>query len=186
MTTSSSNNTFIENGVLYLVPTLTSDVIGREAIFDAFTFNLTDCTNVNGTSCGAVSNRTTRSVINPVQSSRIITKNATSTANIRYGKVEVVAKMPTGDWIWPAIWMLPMQDTYGIWPASGEIDIVESRGNNKTYPKQGVNYVRSSLHWGPLSFLNQVFRTFGWWTDRRKGYNEGFHTYTLEWTDKFM
>ena len=109
MTTSSSNNTFIENGVLYLVPTLTSDVIGREAIFDSFTFNLTDCTNVNGTSCGAVSNRTTRSVINPVQSSRIITKNATSTANIRYGKVEVVAKMPTGDWIWPAIWMLPTE-----------------------------------------------------------------------------
>ena len=27
--------------------------------------------------------------------------------NIRYGRVEVVAKMPVGDWLWPAIWMMP-------------------------------------------------------------------------------
>ena len=27
-----------------------------------------------------------------------------------------------------AIWMLPMWEEYGGWPASGEIDLVESRG----------------------------------------------------------
>ena len=37
--------------------------------------------------------------------------------------------MPSGDWLWPAIWMLPAKHAYGQWPASGEIDIVESRGN---------------------------------------------------------
>jgi len=27
-----------------------------------------------------------------------------------YGRVEVTAKMQVGDWLWPAIWMLPMND----------------------------------------------------------------------------
>ena len=74
-------------------------------------------------------------VINPVRSARINTKGKKS---IRYGKVEIVAKMPVGDWLWPALWMLPVKETYGPWPASGEIDIVESRGNSINYAAQFV------------------------------------------------
>lgn len=55
-------------------------------------------------------------MINPVRSARLNTKGK---ASIRYGRVEVVAKIPQGDWLWPAIWMLPQNDTYGPWPASG-------------------------------------------------------------------
>jgi beta-glucanase (GH16 family) len=93
MTTASSNNSFIRNGELYILPTLTSDVIGREGIFDGQTFNLTGCTNTNLTACGAVSNATSGTVINPVMSARISTKGKRS---IRYGKVEVRAKLPRG------------------------------------------------------------------------------------------
>ena len=71
-------------------------------------------------SCGAVSNATSGTVINPVMSARITTKNS---HHIQYGKVEIVAKLPRGDWLWPAIWMLPDNDTYGPWPLSGEIDV---------------------------------------------------------------
>jgi hypothetical protein len=93
MATGSSNNSFIRNGQLYIVPTLTSDVIGRNAIFDGYTYNLTGCTNTNLTACGVVSNATTGTVINPVMSARISTKGKRS---IRYGKVEVRAKLPKG------------------------------------------------------------------------------------------
>jgi len=93
MTTGSSNNTFIRNGELYIVPTLTSDVIGKDAIFDGYTYNITGCTNGNSTACGAVSNKTTGAVINPVMSARISTKGKRS---IRYGRVEVRAKLPRG------------------------------------------------------------------------------------------
>lgn len=93
MTTGSSNNSFVRNGELYIVPTLTSDVIGRNAIFDGYTFNLTGCTNTNLTACGVVSNGTTGTVINPAMSARISTKGKRS---IRYGKVEVRAKLPQG------------------------------------------------------------------------------------------
>jgi beta-glucanase (GH16 family) len=42
-----------------------------------------------------------------------------------YGKVEVRAKFTGGRGSWPAIWMMPEKDTYGGWPRSGEIDIME-------------------------------------------------------------
>jgi len=183
MATNSANNSFVEDGILYLVPTLTSDVVGTEAIFDGATFNLTGCTAANQTGCGVVSNTTTRTVINPVQSARLTTINSTS---IRYGKVEIRAKNPRGDWLWPALWMLPLNNTYGPWPLSGEIDIMEARGNDISYTQQGRNYVRGSLNWGPLSFLNEVAKTFSWWTNRRTGYDQAFHTYTLEWSSKFI
>ncbi|KIJ67349.1 glycoside hydrolase family 16 protein [Hydnomerulius pinastri MD-312] len=203
MSTSSSNNSYVQDGYLYLTPTLTSDVIGVDNVFNGYTYNLTDCTynitnpaalpdSTNSTtfdatayyqSCGAVSNSTTGTIINPVQSARISTKNS---ASIRYGRVEVRAKLPRGDWLWPAIWMLPVNNTYGPWPLSGEIDIMESRGNGRSYPNQGIDYVRGSLNWGPLSFLNAVYKTFGWWTQRRTDYGEDFHTYALEWTQDFL
>ena len=184
MTTDSTNNTFIQDSILYLVPTLTSDVIGRDNVLNGFTFNLTGCTappppaapanstssnsttTANSTSsvsggrgsqthsltpspspsgsnnnndnndnnnnndffinygskddnntstddngnptangpisasspginqaCRAVSSRTGKTAINPVMSSRISTRGK---KNIRYGKVEVRAKMPVG------------------------------------------------------------------------------------------
>lgn len=45
-----------------------------------------------------------RLAINPVQSARISTAGRFS---IKYGRVEVEAKLPVGDWIWPAVWLLP-------------------------------------------------------------------------------
>ena len=47
--------------------------------------------------------------------------------------------MPVGDWIWPGIWLRPIHNEYGIWPASGEIDIVESRGNLPSNPSGGMS-----------------------------------------------
>ena len=136
MTTSSTNNSYVKNGFLHIVPTLTSDVIGEAAVRDGFTYNITGCTSGNTTDgCGAVSNITAGTVINPVMSARITTKQS---HHIQYGKVEIRAKLPRGDWIWPALWMLPVNDDYGPWPQSGEIDIMESRGNGPDYKAQYV------------------------------------------------
>ena len=113
----------MDDSTLYLVPTLTSDSIGTDAVNNGYTLNLTAdgrCTGVNSTQCVAVSNITTGAIINPVQGVRLTSMGK---ASIRYGKVEVIARMPTGDWIWPAIWMMPQDNTYGEWPRSGEIDV---------------------------------------------------------------
>ena len=110
MTTTSVNNSFIQNGMLYIVPTLTSDNIGSAAVLDGAVYNITGCTfnitspnngTVNGVfdkagylaACSAVSNATLGTVINPVQSARLSTRNS---ASIRFGRVEIRAKMPNG------------------------------------------------------------------------------------------
>lgn len=54
---------------------------------------------------------------------------------IRYGKVEVRAKLEDARGAWPAIWMLPQ---YGTWPDGGEIDIME-RLNSDSIAYQTVH-----------------------------------------------
>ncbi|CAK5275550.1 unnamed protein product [Mycena citricolor] len=210
MTTGSSNNSFLQNGNLYLVPSLTPGFPFPEGT----TYNSTDCTfNLtapNGgftkppapgstepgfdwdgyyAACSRTTNSTAGTIINPVQSARLSTilsakgdESGLSRGSLRYGRVEVRAKMP----LWPAIWMLPVNNTYGPWPASGEIDIVESRGNGIQYTNRGANYVQGSLNWGPTPGLNGVGKSYSWWTEKRQAFSSGFHTYTLEWTDKWL
>lgn len=48
--------------------------------------------------CSVRSNKTSGDIINPVRSARLSTKGK---RGIQYGKIEVVAKMPKGDWLWP-------------------------------------------------------------------------------------
>lgn len=60
--------------------------------------------------------------------------------------------------------MMPEKEEYGVWPRSGEIDIVESRGNDVDYPSGGRDTCSSTIHWGtfsisflPISFLPDGF-----------------------------
>jgi beta-glucanase (GH16 family) len=72
-------------------------------------------------------------------SSRIITKGKKS---FKYGRVDIRAKLPQGQGIWPALWMLGSNIDTTPWPASGEIDIMEmigGSGREKT--------VYGTLHW---------------------------------------
>ncbi|KAI9457620.1 glucan 1,3-beta-glucosidase [Lactarius psammicola] len=184
MATALSDNSFVRNGQLYIKPTLTSNVLSSpDQIFNGGNYTLQGCTTSksNASACSASSNSKTGATIPPVMSARLSTKGS---YNIRFGKVEVVAKLPRGDWLWPAIWMSPLSQVYGPWPLSGEIDIMEARGNGPSYPAQGNNFVRSTLAWGPLPAVTA--RLFGWQSLKRSNYAQKFHTYTLEWTDNFI
>lgn len=50
--------------------------------------------------------------------------------DFKYGRFEARIKLPTGDGVWPAFWMLPSAQAYGSWPYSGEIDIMENADGN--------------------------------------------------------
>ena len=58
--------------------------------------------------------------------------------------MDIRAKLPQGQGIWPAIWMLPTESVYGAWPLSGEIDIMEAVNTNAA----GANAVYGTLHYG--------------------------------------
>jgi beta-glucanase (GH16 family) len=58
-------------------------------------------------------------------SARLVSKNR---GDWRYGRFEARALIPDGRGTWPAIWMLPTDSRFGVWPRSGEIDIMEHVG----------------------------------------------------------
>src|SRR3546814_14471494 len=58
----------------------------------------------------------------PFTSARLVTRGK---AAWTYGRIEVRAKLPQGQGIWPAIWMLPETHHYGGWAASGASAILE-------------------------------------------------------------
>ncbi|KAF2668729.1 putative secreted glucosidase [Microthyrium microscopicum] len=178
-TTTDPRNAYVDSEGLHIVPILTTD-----------STPITSAQILNGDTgkalledCSASSNSTTGSVIPSVRSARLNTKSKKS---ITYGRVEVIAKLPSGDWLWPAIWMMPETDTYGPWPASGEIDIMESRGNDVLYPKGGKDTFSSTLHWGPSALTDAYWRTTHSKLLRRTTLAKGFHTYGLEWSEDYL
>ncbi|PWN26714.1 concanavalin A-like lectin/glucanase [Jaminaea rosea] len=184
-TTASPNNSYVKDGQLYIVPTLTADSLGEGAITNGYTLNLTasnTCTSSNTSDvyCAVASNSSTGVVLPPVQSARLMTNFSTA---IKYGRVEIRAKMPTGNWIWPALWMMPQSSVYGTWPKSGEIDIFESRGNLiKSKDDDTYNVMHSTLHWGLDSMTDRYLKTSKVYQLYRNWYNQQFHTFGLEWT----
>lgn len=97
-----------------------------------------------------------------------------------YGRFEVSAKLPVGQGVWPAIWMMPTQDKYGSWAASGEIDIMEYRG-------QTSNEVLGTLHFGGSWPNNQYApKPASPYRLPQGTFADGFHRFVLEWEKGVM
>ncbi len=91
-----------------------------------------------------------------------------------YGKIEVRARLPVGRGLWPAIWMLPVEDEYGGWASSGEIDIVEAIGHEPTK-------IHGTIHHGgswPHNISTGDERELDTGT-----VSDAFHTYAVEWEE---
>lgn len=87
--------------------------------------------------------------------------------------------------MWPAIWLMPRSNVYGTWPSSGEIDLVEGRGNRRLFEGEvnvGTHQVGSTLHFGPRWDLNGYPFTNFVRNSETTGFNEDFHEYTLIWS----
>ncbi|KAF3916831.1 Beta-glucanase [Dactylellina cionopaga] len=195
-TTTDDRNSYVDSEGLHIVPTLTTHDtnITPDQLFDGYTLNLTkdgSCTaprkttpNLNLT-CTVISNYTSGATIPPVRSARLSTEGKHS---IRYGRVEVVAKMGKGDWFWPAIWMMPeMGGAYGPWPASGEIDLAEFRGNDpRIYGEGGRDAIQSTIHWGPDKIYNRFWQTTAKRKLVRDDFSKNFRTFGLEWTPDYL
>jgi beta-glucanase (GH16 family) len=90
----------------------------------------------------------------------------------KYGRFEFRAKLPTGKGVWPAIWMLPLEDRYGTWAASGEIDIMEARGQE---PTRVLGTIHFGSRWPNNTELSKTY------TLPDGGTIADFHVYALEW-----
>lgn len=101
--------------------------------------------------------------------------NSQHKGDFQYGRVEVSAKVPAGQGLWPAIWMMPTQEShYGQWPRCGEIDILEVLGHD-------TSTVYATIHYG-LPHRQQQGR----WQNIHPRLSDAFHTYALEWEPEEM
>ncbi|QKS72369.1 carbohydrate binding domain-containing protein [Paenalkalicoccus suaedae] len=58
----------------------------------------------------------------------------------KYGRFEASMSLPEGQGYWPAFWMMPEDDKYGGWAASGEIDIMEAAGGRPSHIGGAIHY----------------------------------------------
>jgi len=95
-----------------------------------------------------------------------------------HGRFEMRAILPNAKHLWPAFWLIPSDNHYGGWPLSGEIDIMEYRG-------QETNKISSALHYG------SPHRSDGTGPKLFDGvdFSSTYHIFALEWdatTFRFM
>jgi beta-glucanase (GH16 family) len=113
----------------------------------------------------------------PFTSARMVTRGK---AAWQYGRVEVRARLPQGQGTWPAIWMLPEENAYGTWAASGEIDILEAVNLGiacKKCPGGRESTILGTLHFGGLWPDNALNST----EMAAPDVLEGFHTFGIIW-----
>ncbi|CAB3363618.1 Hypothetical predicted protein [Cloeon dipterum] len=179
-------NSFTSNGNLNIHPGKLADIYGNDFLYSGTLDLGPSCTQDWNFGCVRTGN--SENILNPATSARLHTVN---TFGFTYGTVEVRARIPAGDWIWPAIWMMPRYSVYGGWPTSGEIDIMESRGNRElgSFGGAGVNIgveqVSSTMHWGPDFAHNRYYLTH-WERNSVPGFNNDFHLYQVEWTPDYI
>ena len=89
----------------------------------------------------------------------------------QYGRFEARIKLPSGQGIWPAFWLLGDDFSTKGWPSCGEIDIIESVGSTPSK-------VSGSLH-GPGYFAGKSIT--GSYTLSNGHFSDKFHVFSVEW-----
>jgi beta-glucanase (GH16 family) len=95
-----------------------------------------------------------------------------------YGRFEARIKIPAGQGMWPAFWMLG--DTIGSvgWPTCGEIDIMENIGKEP-------GTVHGSLH-GPSAIKHTSDLTAPFRLPGEQKFADDFHIYAVEWEPRVI
>ena len=107
-------------------------------------------------------------------SAKLTTENLFS---MHFGRIDIKAKMPKGQGLWPAIWMLGNNRDLIDWPGCGEIDIFELLGNEPKKMYSTVHYTQSG---------NEKGETQGSYELSSETFNDNYHVFSLDWTPEAM
>lgn len=106
-------------------------------------------------------------------SAKIITK---AKFEQKYGRFEARIRLPYGQGLWPAFWLLGNNIDEVGWPNCGEIDIMEYRGQNPSI-------VLGTLHGPGYSGGNSISKSYDLVNDR---FDTGFHVFGIEWGPEYI
>ena len=106
-------------------------------------------------------------------STRLVTKGKFEQA---YGRFEARMRLPYGQGIWPAFWLLGANIDEAGWPECGEIDIMEYRGQNPTT-------LIGTVHGPGYSAGQSISKSYNLENDR---FDTGFHIFGIEWGPEYI
>ncbi len=90
--------------------------------------------------------------------------------NLTYGRLEARIKIPNGNGLWPAFWLLGQNINSVSWPACGEIDIMEHVSNSPN--------IHGTAHWN-----NNGHQSSGGTASMN---DNDFHLYTIQWDSLYI
>lgn len=111
----------------------------------------------------------------PYSSGKITTKDKFT---FKYGRIDFRAKLPEGNGLWPALWLLPNDDTYGTWAASGEIDVMEARGR---LPGASSGAIHFGGAWPANTYIGGDYAF-----KNGERIDTDFHVYSVEWEEDMI
>ncbi len=108
----------------------------------------------------------------PYSSGKVVSRD---NFTFKYGRIDFCAKLPSGDGLWPALWLLPNDDTYGTWAASGEIDVMEARGRLP-------GSTSGTIHYGGVWPDNKYVGKDNAFKNGER-FDTDFHVYSVVWEE---
>jgi beta-glucanase (GH16 family) len=106
-------------------------------------------------------------------SARLLTKGKFEQA---YGRFEARIRLPWGQGVWPAFWMLGADIDAVPWPAAGEIDIMEFRGQNPST-------ILGTVHGPGYSAGQSISKSY---TLKNGRFDTDFHVFGIEWGPEYV
>jgi beta-glucanase (GH16 family) len=103
-------------------------------------------------------------------------KMKTKNLNLRFGRIDINAKLAEGQGIWSAIWMLgDNRDLIG-WPGCGEIDIVELLGHESSKAYSTLHFTNGD---NDKDEIQTTYESVG-------GFSDSYHVFGLEWSPESL
>ena len=106
-------------------------------------------------------------------SARILTKGK---REFQFGRIDIRARLPKGQGIWPALWMLGANFGTEGWPKCGELDIMELVGHQP-------NRVHGTAHFGNQPPSTQRTASYGLASGT---FADAFHVFTMKWENNLV
>lgn len=162
-------NLQVRDGMLIIKPITLESKYGEDYVRQSLDITARCTGTIGTTECSREASGP--QILPPIITSKITTKNKFA---FKYGRVEIRARMPFGDWIYPEIQLEPRDHVYGIANyASGLLRIATIKGNAEFAKK---------LYAGPIICDTEPYRSF--YLQQKLGvdlWSRDFHNYTLEW-----
>ncbi|KAF2893394.1 hypothetical protein ILUMI_12788 [Ignelater luminosus] len=163
-------NLYVEKKMLHIRPTLTEDKYGAGFVSKAGKFDLGESCTGTTQSFECVQKPKAWLILPPILSAQISTKPNFSFV---YGVIEIRARLPRGDWIYPELFLKPKNNMYGLGYESGLLRIAFVPGNDD---------MSQQLSGGCVLGQTFVARNYAIKSVRsEKRWTNDFHVFKVEW-----